>query len=357
MGNEAISALLNHICSEARRSAHASFGALNLLASEASSSERKACLDLGRRSADRLLRSVDDVLELLSADVTATRKVELFEPAECLADVVHALNWAAPQPGALTLGAPSGRLVLRQDRRAVEQVLTRVLRASRAMAGTAELRTSAGPCPRGHGIRFIVRTPARVGRRIVEWLNMDLEHLAFERSEDMLLQLSTLIAGTRLRALGGSAGILRQTLSSCDAALLFPSLPLPDAAMGPGPLNVLLAENAETSSVSEQALVQECHLWRCHNRREILELIQRQPFDLILIDSETFKGHTLDVVQAVREWETRVAGVRSPIFLLTSYHTETPHDRAAQAGCSGFLRKPLREGDIGQVLADLNQGD
>jgi CheY-like chemotaxis protein len=172
-----------------------------------------------------------------------------------------------------------------------------------------------------------------------------------------LLQLSILIAGKRLRALGGSVDMLRETPSSCDAALLFPSLPLPEAGLVRGPLNVLLAENAETSSVSEQVLLQECQLWRSHDHREILGLIRRQPFDLILIDLETFKGETLDVVRAVREWETRVAGVRSPIFLLTSCPTETPHDRAAQAGCSGFLQKPLREGDIRQVLTGLNQVD
>jgi hypothetical protein len=66
MNNEVISAILEHLCNEARNSMHASFGVMDLLRDVVTDPAQRASVAIGRASADQLLRSIDDLRDLLS---------------------------------------------------------------------------------------------------------------------------------------------------------------------------------------------------------------------------------------------------------------------------------------------------
>jgi CheY-like chemotaxis protein len=57
----------------------------------------------------------------------------------------------------------------------------------------------------------------------------------------------------------------------------------------------------------------------------------------------------------MREWETETGNARTPIVVLSSDDLETQRRRAAQNGCSGFLRKPLRRSDLTNLLERVKQ--
>jgi hypothetical protein len=125
MTNEAISALLEHLSNEARNSVHASFGMMDLLRDAVADRTLRDAADLGRSSADRLLCSLDDFRDLLSATPESIGATEQFDLATCTGQIVEALNLTSG--GHIVIEENNVPSAFTQDRRAVEQFLTRVL--------------------------------------------------------------------------------------------------------------------------------------------------------------------------------------------------------------------------------------
>src|SRR5271169_2899313 len=92
MTNEAISAILEHLCNEARNSAHATFGALELLRAAAPDAARQESVLNGAASSDRLLRFIDDVRTLTAIGPPPAVRCEEFDLVPCAAEIVEALN-------------------------------------------------------------------------------------------------------------------------------------------------------------------------------------------------------------------------------------------------------------------------
>jgi CheY-like chemotaxis protein len=57
----------------------------------------------------------------------------------------------------------------------------------------------------------------------------------------------------------------------------------------------------------------------------------------------------------MRDWESESGNARTPIVVLSSDDLETQRQSAAQFGCSGFLRKPLRRSELAEMLDRLKQ--
>ena len=83
----------------------------------------QTCLENSKRGADRLLRCIDDIRELLSTETPALDPAEEFDITLCLGETIEVLNLASGDRASrliLAIGRPArdGR----QHRRAVEQV-------------------------------------------------------------------------------------------------------------------------------------------------------------------------------------------------------------------------------------------
>src|SRR5271169_2702951 len=128
MTNEAILSVLNSLCSEARNSAQAAFGLMELHRNAAEDSTLRASLEIGRGRAERLVRSIDDLRELLSSSPAAPELAEEFDLALCLRDAIELLNLASPDTAVpIRPEASMDPRLIRQDRHAVEQFLMRAL--------------------------------------------------------------------------------------------------------------------------------------------------------------------------------------------------------------------------------------
>ena len=64
--------------------------------------------------------------------------------------------------------------------------------------------------------------------------------------------------------------------------------------------------------------------------------------DVVLMDVHMPGMDGYSAIRAIRDWETQTASARTPIVVLSSDDLETQRRHAAQSGCSGFLRKPIR---------------
>jgi CheY-like chemotaxis protein len=364
MNNEAILSVLNNLCNDARNSAHTIFGLMELHRSATAESTLQACLDISRNSADHLLRSLDDLREWLTGAPVAPDLVEEFDLALCLRETIELLNLASAEKAAqIRLEASRAPLNVRQDRQAVEQVLTRTLDAAARLAGTGEVHVLANAGAGGNGVRFaIMPWNAGVAVSLADWLNADLEQAAVQNAVETPFRLAVMLAGKRLRALGGRAELVRDSVESGHLAIHIDSQPdgtgYEDCPPGrdkmePDALKILVTEDSDDSYALTELLLRSQNVWRARNGLEAIDIVKKRRFDVVFMDVHMPGMDGYATIRAIRDWETLTAKARTPIVILSSDDLETQRRFAAQSGCSGFLRKPMREPDLLDLLARL----
>jgi CheY-like chemotaxis protein len=364
MTNEAISIVLNNLCNEARNSAHATFGLMELHRNAAADSPLRASLEAGRSSTDRLLRCMDDLRELLSTAPAAADLVEEFDLAISLSETIELLNLASGEKAAhIRMHAPREPLIVRQDRQAVEQVLARILDAASKLTETGELFVVTNVDAAGDGVRFAITPPdSGAAACLAEWLNADPEQVGFQNAAEATFGVAAMVAGKRLRALRGTVELLRISGEPDRLALHLPSQPagssLKDCPPGrhnmrPDTLNILLTEDSDDSYALTELLLRNESLWRARNGLEAIDIVKTRRFDVVFMDIHLPGMDGYSTIRAIRDWETLTGNARTPIVVLSSDDLETQRRSAAQAGCSGFLRKPMRNGDLLALLDRL----
>jgi len=361
MTNQTILSLLDYLCNEARNSVHATFGLMALCPDLAADPIWPSCLESSKTSADRLLRSIDDIRELLSTEPPLAGMLEEFDATLCLGETIEVLNLASGDGACrLVFQPPPTPVVGRQDRRAMEQVLTRVLGAVSKLSPKGEARVSVDALPRDGGVRFQVVPPnSNIALRVADWLNANTEEINFKDDDDVLFAVAILVAGKRIRALGGSVEFQCDASSPMGLAISLPwqtdagdnSADEP-SRYDHAALNVLVAEDSDESFVLTGILLQREAVWRAHNGLEAIDLVKKRRFDVVFMDVHMPGMDGYKAIRSIRDWETQTGNARTPIVVLSSDDLDTQM-RFAQSGCSGFLRKPLDNRDLLDLLDRL----
>ncbi len=81
------------------------------------------------------------------------------------------------------------------------------------------------------------------------------------------------------------------------------------------------------------------------NGRQALEAALATPYDLVLMDMQMPVMDGLSAVQRLR-----ASGYGGPIIALTANATQEDMDNCLEAGCNGFLTKPIERARFGEVL-------
>jgi len=259
--------------------------------------------------------------------------------------------------------APAGPLLLTQNRRAVEQVLTRVLNTAFKLTPVSDVHVRLAPRREegGAGLAITIRD-ASLAVNLTKWVNANLDEAVLQDPADVPFAVSVMVAGKRLRALGGCAELVHDAARHSAVVLAFPSL-----ARGidseeltafvheaqPDSLNVLVAEDCDESFALIELELPDERVRRARDGREALHMIQRQRFDIVFMDVHMPGVDGYAAIRAMRDWETQTGNARTPIVVLSSDDVETQRLGAAKCGCSGFLRKPLHLSDLMGLLERL----
>jgi CheY-like chemotaxis protein len=81
------------------------------------------------------------------------------------------------------------------------------------------------------------------------------------------------------------------------------------------------------------------------NGREALALLEREPFDLLLLDIHMPELDGFGVIGAIRERE-RTAGGHLPVIALTARSRQEDRERCSRAGMDECLTKPFTAADL-----------
>ncbi len=123
------------------------------------------------------------------------------------------------------------------------------------------------------------------------------------------------------------------------------------AAGATRPLRILLVDDDAASVTLMQALMKDAGhgIRTAENGRDALAWLEKEAFDLVLLDISMPVMDGLETIAAIRERDRR-AGRHTPVMALTAHAMPGDKDRFLKAGMDGYLAKPLQAVELCQVI-------
>jgi signal transduction histidine kinase/DNA-binding response OmpR family regulator len=117
-------------------------------------------------------------------------------------------------------------------------------------------------------------------------------------------------------------------------------------------LQILLAEdNAVNQRLAFRLLEKRGHsVAVASNGREVLELLEKQGFDLVLMDVQMPEMDGLEATAAIRSQEN---GAHIPIIAMTAHAIAGDRERCLAAGMDGYVSKPIRANELFEAIEGL----
>ena len=112
-------------------------------------------------------------------------------------------------------------------------------------------------------------------------------------------------------------------------------------------MRVLLAEdNAVNQKLASRLLEKRGHtVVVAGNGRQALEALERQPFDLVLMDVSMPEMDGLEATRAIRAAE-KTTGAHVPIIAMTAHAMKGDRERCLDAGMDGYVSKPVQAQEL-----------
>ena len=126
------------------------------------------------------------------------------------------------------------------------------------------------------------------------------------------------------------------------------------AAPPPRQFHILLAEdNVVNQRLTVRVLEKRGHsVVVANNGCEALAALQRERFDVVLMDVQMPEMDGFAATQAIREAE-KATGVHQPIIALTAYAMKGDEERCLRAGMDAYVSKPIQTQALLEVIARL----
>nr|CRH06397.1 putative Histidine kinase. Containing HisKA, HATPase_c, Response reg domain [Candidatus Magnetococcus massalia] len=121
------------------------------------------------------------------------------------------------------------------------------------------------------------------------------------------------------------------------------------------PLKILLVDDSEDNRALIQAFLKStpCVLEEASNGAEALEKMQRNRYDLTLMDMQMPVMDGLEATRRHRQWEVEQGREPMLVIALTAHVMAEHQKMAMEAGCDGYLTKPLKKRVLLKELMQL----
>jgi signal transduction histidine kinase/CheY-like chemotaxis protein/predicted hydrocarbon binding protein len=379
--NRAKSAFLANMSHEIRTPMTAILGFSDILLGDTTRKEAVEAVHIIKRNGEYLLAIINDILDLSKIE---TGKFEitpsLCSPGQIVSDVLSTMKIAADDQGLSLSLDYEGHVPenIRTDPFSLRQILVNLI-------GNAIKFTEIG------GVRVVLRSIA--GDDNQSKLNFDIIDTGIGMSEqqtDMLFQPFSQVDMSTRRRFGGTGlglAISRRLALMLGGDITVKSAPGKGSrfsvTIDAGPLDgiKLIDRPSQAAEPSSQALIEELNL-NCRillaedgpdNQRLIAFILRKAgaqvtlvengqqalrcaleaqqencPFDVVLMDMQM---PVMDGYQAARN--LRKAGYTNPIVALTAQAMLGDYKRCIDAGCDGYLTKPINRAELLKSLKEF----
>ncbi len=123
-------------------------------------------------------------------------------------------------------------------------------------------------------------------------------------------------------------------------------------------LQILVAEdNAVNQELAVHLLERRGHtVTLAENGKQAVAAIEKQKFDLVLMDLQMPEMGGIEATQAIREKEKSSGGRRLPIIAMTAHAMRGDREKCLAAGMDGYVSKPLDPRTFLQTVEGMAQG-
>ena len=100
---------------------------------------------------------------------------------------------------------------------------------------------------------------------------------------------------------------------------------------------ILIAEDNDSNyMLMTYILKNHYEFFRAHNGQEALEMIRKEPYDMVLMD---LKMPIMNGLEATRQMKAEFPDL--PVVAITANAFDSDRQQAMEAGCEAFLLKPV----------------
>jgi CheY-like chemotaxis protein len=91
------------------------------------------------------------------------------------------------------------------------------------------------------------------------------------------------------------------------------------------------------------------------NGREALEALEKQHFDIVLMDVQMPEMDGFEATKRIREKE-QASGIHQPIIALTAHAMQRDEQRCLAGGMDGYVAKPIKLEELFSVIEKVVPG-
>ncbi len=134
--------------------------------------------------------------------------------------------------------------------------------------------------------------------------------------------------------------------------------PQPQRRPAPRSLRILLAEDNDINQIMIVSLLKKWghQMVVANNGLEALEALQRQSFDVVLMDVQMPEMDGLKATAVIRERE-KTSGHHLPIIAITAHALKGDRERCLAAGMDGYVSKPINTAELLAALESVGAGE